>query len=403
MARRLAILLVLALFLVGPAWADQADDRRQAIAEKLARLRDRVSEANRREGVLTSEISAVTSKIRSLQSDVDEASVRVVSLERELARYKNRLAVLTQLFQFQTERLELLRGQHELAQRRLDARLIAIYQSDSLGAVEVVLSSSSFTDVVDGLEYVSQVGRQDRSIAEQVAQAKGKVRAARARTEATRAGVARTTRAVEARTVEQRAERDRLLASQNALAGARHEKQNTLESLGEDKREFLREVAGLEQASAALALRIQAAQAAQAAQSSTPSPPIVNSVGGVSASGFVWPVAGPVTSGFGWRWGRMHEGVDIAAPTGAPLVAAASGTVISAGWLGGYGNLVVIDHGGTLSTAYAHMSSIGVSLGQAVGQGQVIGYVGCTGHCFGSHVHFEVRVNGAAVDPLGYL
>jgi murein DD-endopeptidase MepM/ murein hydrolase activator NlpD len=99
----------------------------------------------------------------------------------------------------------------------------------------------------------------------------------------------------------------------------------------------------------------------------------------------------------------MHEGIDIAAPTGAPIVAAASGTVIYAGWMDGYGQLVVVDHGGGIATAYAHMSSIAAGGGQSVSQGQVIGYVGCTGHCFGSHLHFEVRVGGRAVDPLGYL
>jgi murein DD-endopeptidase MepM/ murein hydrolase activator NlpD len=99
----------------------------------------------------------------------------------------------------------------------------------------------------------------------------------------------------------------------------------------------------------------------------------------------------------------MHEGIDIGAASGTPIRAAASGTVISAGWLGGYGNLIVIDHGGGLATAYAHMSGYAASSGQPVAQGQTIGFVGCTGHCFGSHLHFEVRVNGAPVDPLGYL
>ena len=123
----------------------------------------------------------------------------------------------------------------------------------------------------------------------------------------------------------------------------------------------------------------------------------------VSTSGLIWPVSGPVTSTFGWRWGRMHEGVDIAASAGTPIQAAAGGTVIYASWMGGFGNLVVVDHGGGLATAYAHMSSIGSSVGQAVGQGQTIGYIGCTGHCFGDHLHFEVRSGGSPVDPLGYL
>ena len=110
--------------------------------------------------------------------------------------------------------------------------------------------------------------------------------------------------------------------------------------------------------------------------------------------GFIWPVHGVVTSGFGWRWGRMHEGIDIAVGTGTPVVAAASGTVIVAGWLGGYGNLVVVDHGGGIATAYGHNTSVAVGVGQYVAQGQVIAYSGTTGHSTGPHVHFEVRVNG---------
>ena len=121
-----------------------------------------------------------------------------------------------------------------------------------------------------------------------------------------------------------------------------------------------------------------------------------------SASGLIWPVSGPVVSPFGMRWGRLHAGIDIGVGYGAPILASASGTVIFAGWMGGYGNFVIVDHGGGLSTGYAHQSSIAVG-GGSVAQGQVLGYVGCTGHCYGPHLHFEVRVNGIPVDPLGYL
>ena len=125
------------------------------------------------------------------------------------------------------------------------------------------------------------------------------------------------------------------------------------------------------------------------------------SSGASASSGFIWPTGGVVTCGFGWRWGRMHEGIDIAAPTGTSVQAVASGTIIYAGVMGGYGNIVVIDHGNGLSTAYAHLSSIWADGG--VSQGQGIGAVGCTGSCTGPHLHFEVRVNGGAVDPMGYL
>jgi murein DD-endopeptidase MepM/ murein hydrolase activator NlpD len=99
----------------------------------------------------------------------------------------------------------------------------------------------------------------------------------------------------------------------------------------------------------------------------------------------------------------MHEGIDIGVGYGTPIHAAAGGTVIYCGWEEGYGNFVVIDHGGNVATAYGHQERIAVSCGEHVEQGQVIGYVGCTGHCFGPHLHFEVRVGGNPVDPLGYL
>jgi murein DD-endopeptidase MepM/ murein hydrolase activator NlpD len=148
--------------------------------------------------------------------------------------------------------------------------------------------------------------------------------------------------------------------------------------------------------SARLAAKIRAAQGVPSSGGAT-------AVGPPSSAGFSWPVSGPITSTFGMRWGRMHEGVDIGVPAGTPIAAAAGGTVIVAGWEGGYGNLVVVDHGNGLSTAYGHQSRIAVSAGQVVGRGSILGYVGCTGHCFGDHLHFEVRVNGAAVDPLRYL
>ena len=110
-----------------------------------------------------------------------------------------------------------------------------------------------------------------------------------------------------------------------------------------------------------------------------------------------------MVSPFGYRWGRLHAGIDIAVPYGTPIHAAASGSVVLAGWVGGYGNYTCIDHGGGLATCYAHQSSFAVGAGATVSQGDLIGYVGCTGHCFGPHLHFEVRVNGVPVDPLGYL
>jgi murein DD-endopeptidase MepM/ murein hydrolase activator NlpD len=124
---------------------------------------------------------------------------------------------------------------------------------------------------------------------------------------------------------------------------------------------------------------------------------------GVSPTGFIWPVQGVLTSGFGPRWGRMHTGIDIAAPAGTPIHVAKAGEVIYAGWLNGYGNTVVVDHGDGVATLYGHQSRIGSTEGQTLNQGDVLGFVGSTGHSTGNHLHFEVRLDTKPVNPRPYL
>ena len=133
-----------------------------------------------------------------------------------------------------------------------------------------------------------------------------------------------------------------------------------------------------------------------------PGPP-GGSPGRISSSGFVFPAAGTITSRFGARWGRMHTGIDVAAPFGTPIKASKAGRVILAGYNGGYGNAVVVDHGGGVTTLYGHMSRVRVSEGTSVSTGQQIGDMGSTGNSTGNHVHFEVRVGGTPQNPQRYV
>jgi len=124
---------------------------------------------------------------------------------------------------------------------------------------------------------------------------------------------------------------------------------------------------------------------------------------GVAEGGWGWPARGSVTSGFGYRWGRLHAGIDIGAPTGAPIYAARGGVVSYAGVMGGYGNIIVVDHGNGMTTRYAHQSALGANVGQTVRVGDRIGSVGSTGNSTGPHLHFEVRINDGPQNPIGYL
>ncbi len=398
MRLRLSIGLLLAglLLIVSPVASGQesASEKKEIVDGRINALERKIEAAREREGVLSAEIEVVTDKIDALQTDVDAASSRLGQLETVLALHQRKLDRLNQLYTLQTRKLVFLQRQHKEAVARLSRRLVEIYTSERTSSLSVVLESGSFSDMLDQLEFLNTIGRQDRKIAGEVETAKLQMQETRNSTRKTRRQVAETTQTVAMRTAEQRAVRDRLAWSQRELATARRDKRATLASVQEDKEEAIGHMRDLQAESAALAARIRSAQSS----SIVPAP-----TGAASAAGYVWPVHGVLTSNYGWRWGRMHEGIDIAVSNGTPVVAAAAGTVIVAGWMGGYGNLVVVDHGGGVSTAYGHNTSVAVGVGQQVAQGQLIAYSGNTGHSTGPHVHFEVRINGAAVDPLGYL
>lgn len=393
MVRRAALVLVLTVIAAAPAGADTIADKKASVDAKIDALGAKVEATRRREASLRAELASVSSEIRVLAGRVGDVSAQLQPLERELDLRQKRLRRLKALFHLQTERLRLLRRQHAVAVRRLSERLVSLYEQPEADTLSLLLSSVSFTDVLDAIDYLRRIADQDRRIADEVGAAKERVRAQRAQTRTTRNRHGQETRVVALRVGQVRALRDRLAASRNGLVAAQVAREESLAALTRQEREELAEMEALQAVSSTLAAKIQAAQAAAAGTGG----------GSPSAAGLVWPVLGPVTSSFGARWGRMHEGIDIAAPSGTAIRAAAAGTVIYAGWLGGYGNLVVLDHGNGLATAYAHQSSVAAGSGQSVVQGQVIGYVGNTGYSTGPHLHFEVRVNGAPVDPLGYL
>jgi murein DD-endopeptidase MepM/ murein hydrolase activator NlpD len=391
MARRLLLCLLCTLVLAPSAAGGDIHRQKRKLDERISTLQAKVARARAQEGVLTTQIAVVTAKIRAMTSDVMTAQRRLNAIEVVLAQHQERLNKLNELFVLQTRKLNTIKRSYEAALARLELRLIEAYETPGVNAVDVMLSTTSMTGLLRDIEYLQLVGNQDKHISDALHKARVEMHRVREETRVIKKRAIVETAVIRDRAAQQHAVAQQLLSTQQQLAVARDSKRQTLSSIQQSEQEYLNEVNGLQAASAALGAKIRAQEGGASAGT------------GVSSSGLIWPVSGPIVSPFGWRWGRMHEGIDIAVGTGTPIHAAAAGTVIYSGWMSGYGNLVVVDHGNGLATAYAHQSSIAAGNGASVGQGQTIGYVGCTGHCFGPHLHFEVRVNGSPVDPMRYL
>jgi murein DD-endopeptidase MepM/ murein hydrolase activator NlpD len=393
MARRAVVAVLAVLFLAAPAASDPGSEKERLDA-RIDELRDRIEAAGAQEGVLTSELTVLNSRVRTAQAVLNTEQAQLTAVEQELVVQAARRQALDRQVSELRERLTQLRREESAAVVSLERRVREIYMADEPDPVAFMFGAASFGDLIDTIELLDRIGRQDERIVQSVTRSRQRIADAAAVARAARAEARVVEREIEARVAEQHAIRDRLAAGRDALAAAESGKEAALGTIRENKEHFTEEVEVLEEESAALGARIRAAQEANA--SSGPAP-VAN------PGGLAWPVSGPVVSGFGPRGGRLHEGIDIIAASGTPVRASASGVVIHAGWLGGYGLLVVVDHGGGLSTAYAHNSSLARGVGSQVSQGDVIAYVGSTGNSSGPHVHFEVRVNGTAVDPMGYL
>jgi murein DD-endopeptidase MepM/ murein hydrolase activator NlpD len=387
---------VVALGVVGGARSAPSDEK-AAVDQRLARAQDRLRQARDRESVLTGEVQGYTDRIRVLEARLAPLRARSERLDAELASLRARLDELN--VQLAAERRRLAEAEADLARRRLvlGRRLREIYVREDPDPILVLLESGSISAAVDTAELLQAITDRDGIVAEAVERRVNEVRRARDHIEAVRAEVSSSEQRAEVAASAAREARAGLETRQAGVRKLLSGRQALLAGVKGDRRDIEAEAEGLASRSQKLGDRIRAAQGLP------PAPSGSVAVGAPSAAGLVWPVNGTITSGFGMRWGRMHEGIDIAGSSGTPIAAAAAGTVIVAGWVGGYGNMVVIDHGGGISTGYGHMSSLAVSVGQSVGQGTVVGGMGTTGHSTGVHLHFEVRVNGTAVNPLGYL
>jgi peptidoglycan DL-endopeptidase CwlO len=383
-----ALAALVALLALSPVAS--AEDLQAELEDKEAKL----SKVRERQGVLTTTISRYGERIDSLTVEVaalrtEEAAVRsrLLAKEAELDRAVDEL-------EDAKKRLAVIRARLKRALVALRERLVAMYQSGTPDVLSVILESDGYEELINRTEYLDRIHGMDQAVVGRVRELRNQVKRTVARLRSAKNTIEAARDAIAAEKAELTAARQAVQSRQEELVAVRGERMAALEEIEEHEEHLHGDVS-----------EIQAELAAElSGYGSAPLPagPIVPGDG----SGLIWPVDGPVVSAFGPRWGRMHEGIDIAVPAGTPIRAAASGTVVlqqGEAESGGYGNFTCLDHGGGLQTCYAHQSSFATSAGQSVSQADIIGYVGCTGSCFGDHLHFETRVNGVATDPLGYL
>jgi len=382
-ARALVVVMVMAL--AAPAFADPSNEEKRATAAaKKSEAAAKLDTLKANDAELEAAVKALDAGVAVQAASTDAAHQALRAAERNLGTAQARLAT--------TEaRMADLRVKASEAAVRAYVHpggdtLLDIVRSKDLGEAsrrQTLLAHvvSSDRDVVDQM----RAARQDEQFEkENLADA---------------AGVAA----------------DRKKAAAEKLVGlekARNDQVRLKAALDVRIAEVTAEVAALSREEATLSNLIRSRQVAAEAAETAASNSNSNSGSGAAAnvpaarssgSGMAWPTNGSVTSGFGYRWGSLHAGIDIANGTGTPIRAAKAGTIILAGWNGGYGNCIVIDHGNGLSTLYGHMTRLRASEGQRVGQGDLIGDMGSTGNSTGSHLHFETRVGGTPRDPTGYL
>ena len=346
-----------------------------------------------------SQLHTVSAHYNDLQRQLGETNAAIASVNVRIGSLDAAAASTQRRIDWNDIQLAAARRSLKLHDAMLRRRLVDIYENGDLGYVNALISARSFSDFVERWEDLRLLIAVNE-------------RAVRARKEAERR-VAAVEAALERTRLQLQQEQEAQGEARNQLDTLATERRNLVNLTATQRRSVATQVAQMEDLSAAEEAELESLIAQRerelAAQRRAAG---IAGVGEESPGGpgaFSWPVTGTITSPFGWRSNpfggspEFHQGLDIAAPSGTTVTAAAGGSVIMAQWYGGYGNYILIDHGGGYSTGYGHLSAIYVSNGQTVKRGQAIGAVGSTGASTGPHLHFEVRIDGKPVDPAPRL
>ena len=379
---------------------DQLEDNRA----RLQQVRDNLAKAQAARKAALGDIAALDQNIDGLEKEVRIATAAYEEAAGVLAQLREELDALT--IELTTKRKELARTERDLSiqQEVFNGRLVNVYKSGGRAVYLAALleQPTSLSQLMGRIDLLSSIVGQDHDILTQIDDLKTKIEEQRAGLETERARVSTIEQKQRATTKTLDAQADKKQVALDELEDARAAKGKVLAAAEKDVAAWSRQEDELSAESGRIADQIKAAQAAA-------NQPRQSASNGGGGGDLYRPVPGAITSAFGYRIHpifhvrKMHTGVDMHAGMGTPIHAAEGGTVISAGWRGGYGKCVVISHGGNLATLYGHLSSIQVSAGEQLGRGEVIGEVGSTGYSTGPHLHFEVRVGGSPVNPANYL
>ncbi len=373
-----------------PAYADDLDDQVQDLQGQIDS--SRLEQENWQQV-----IEDVSAKLKQIQADLDTANARLQSIQTKQAEINAQIA--------QTQN-EIVKMEAYLKTRQdvLNRRVRAIYMHGQLNYLEVILGANSFSDFANRVELLKRVIRSDYNLILEIQKQKAAIEAKKAQLEEDK----RQLDALAAEAEKTRQEIAKKKAEQQKVLDAAKSNKAAAAQMEQDLNAQLASVRNLiQQRLAAAEAARQAAQQQAASDDEGGGGSDDNYVQGTGAMG--WPCSGPITSPFGYRTHPIfgttifHAGIDIGVDYGTPIHAADSGVVVYSGWISGYGNAVIIDHGGGISTLYGHNQSLAVSEGQSVSKGSVIAYAGSTGNSTGPHCHFEVDVNGSPVNPMGYL
>lgn len=356
-------------------------------AKSASELQQDISRKRAREGALAGDIRTLSEKVRGLRGRVGALEKKQSSIEGDLNQQIARQQKVARALDVSRTRLASLRRRLKRSKEVLAARIVAVYKAGDPTILTVVLESKGFAEMVERATYIREVAKQDRRIINAVVNLKVQTKWETVKLSGLKSEATRLVASTRQRRDQVAASKDVLAEERDGLSVAVSSRKSVLARVSKSRRDDESALKAMNRSSAAV----------QDVLSSAPGP-IKRGTGR-----FIYPINGQFVSPFGMRWGRLHAGIDLAAPGGTPIRAADGGTVRYAGWMDGYGNYTCVQHTSVISTCYAHQSSIGVSVGQSVRQAQVIGKVGNTGHSFGNHLHFEVRLNGTPVDPMGYL